>query len=250
MQPQGRTVEERLASLGGVHGIVTWLDLVRAGISKMEIKGRARKGLLIRLHRGVYSVGRRTSPESRYLAAVWACGGGAALSGVAAGWLYGLIKGKPPPPEVTTRTHRRVPGLTTRRCRRLDRRDVATYPGIPVTTVARTLVDLAAVLSLTDLARACHEAGVRYRTTPRHVRAVLERRPNAPGAANIKRVMEGDAPVLLSVLEGGFRDWLIGEGFPLPRINRREAEGYVDCRWRGILTVELESYRFHNSRHA
>ena len=61
-----------------------------------------------------------------------------------------------------------------------------------MTTVPRTLVDLAAVLAEEDLARACHQAGVLYRTTPRQVGAVL--RHSAPGAAEL----HGDVQVTLS----------------------------------------------------
>ena len=65
----------------------------------------------------------------------------------------------------------------------IDPRDATIHRGIPVTTVPRTLVDLAAVLELDDLARACHAAGVLHRTTPAQVEAVLKRRPTSPGAA-------------------------------------------------------------------
>jgi very-short-patch-repair endonuclease len=148
-------------------------------------------------------------------------------------------------------TERSIEGIVTSRYRNLHRSEVMTWRGIPVTTVARTLVDLAAVLSLDELARACHEAGVRYRTTPRHVEAILRRRPNAPGAAKLRAVMSGDAKVLLSKLESAFIAVLREEKLPLPQTNR-QAGGYrVDCRWpEHRLTVELDSFRYHNSRHS
>ncbi len=71
----------------------------------------------------------------------------------------------------------------------MDQREATDFRGIPVTTVPRTLVDLAAVLDLDDLARACHEAGVKYGTTPADVEAVLARRPNSPGAAKLQAVL-------------------------------------------------------------
>jgi hypothetical protein len=77
-------------------------------------------------------------------------------------------------------TERRVAGVKTRRSRTIDPRDATTWRGIPVTTLPRTLVDPAAVLDEDELARACHEAGVRHRTAPAQVEAVLERRPNSP----------------------------------------------------------------------
>jgi hypothetical protein len=158
MQPQDRTVELELARIAtAAHGVVTREELLRAGISSEEIKQRLRRGALLREHRAVYRVGHRApSIEATYLAAVRACGEGALLSGRAAGHLLGALKGPPPPPEVTARTERRVSGVTTRRERNLDPRDATTWRAIPVTTVARTLVDLAAVLAFDDLARACH----------------------------------------------------------------------------------------------
>ena len=130
-------------------------------------------------------------------------------------------------------------------------RDAATYRGIPVTTIPRTLVDMASDLTLDDLARACHEAGVLHHIKPRHVDAVLARRPNSPGAAKLGMVMRGDAPAILSELERGFRRLLEDAGLPLPVMNRLADARRVDCRWDDPpLTVELDSYRFHNSRYA
>ena len=234
------------------HGVVTRPQLFGAGISPEEIKSRVRSGALIRVHRGVYRVGHRApSIESSYLAAVRACGEGALLSGRAAAHLWGLIKGAAPPPHVTTPTERRVPGILTSRCRQMDRRDAAICNGVPVTTVPRTLTDLAATLELDALARACHEAGVRCRTTPRQVDAVLARRPSSPGAANLRRVLGGEARVTLSKLEKRFIEILIEDGLLLPQTNRVASGRRVDCRWpEQRVTVELDSYRFHGSRFA
>jgi hypothetical protein len=120
-----------------------------------------------------------------------------------------------------------------------------------VTTVARTLVDLAAVLDLDDLARACHEAGVRYRTTPADVDAVLALRPRVAGAGKLHRILHGDVRVTLSVLEKRFLKQLASAGLPLPETNRPAGGRRVDCRWpEERLTVEHDSYRFHHSRHS
>jgi very-short-patch-repair endonuclease len=188
--------------------------------------------------------------EATYLAAVLACGEDARLSGRAAAHLLGLLKGRPPQPEVTGRLKRRAQGVTVRRGR-IDTPDRAVCRGVPVTAVPRTLTDLAADLPLDALARACHEAGVRYRTTPADVVAVLARRPKTPGAAKLRRIVHGDAPVTLSVLERRFLALLREHELPLPETNRPAGGHRVDCRWpERRLTVELDSYRFHNSRHA
>lgn len=253
MRTQGRTVEEELARIAGAaHGVVTRQQLLDAGVTSAEIWRRLRKGTLLREHRAVYRVGHRApSLEATYLAAVRACGDGALLSGRAAAHLWRLLKGASPPPEVTTPTERRVHCVRTKRSRRLDPRDATTWRAIPITSVAYTLVDLGAELRLAELARACHEAEVLHGTTPAQVEAVLERRHNSKGAGKLRRVLHGEVHVLLSALERRFLNLLRREGLALPHTNRPAGGRRVDCRWPAQrLTVELDSYRYHHSRHA
>jgi very-short-patch-repair endonuclease len=105
--------------------------------------------------------------------------------------------------------------------------------------------------SFEDLARACHEAGIRYRTTPRQVERVLAKHPNARGSRKLRRVMRGESRVTLSKLERRFLELLRAHGLPLPVTNRRVGEHRVDCHWpdHGLI-VELDSYTYHGSRHA
>lgn len=225
---------------------------MRAGITPAEIRQRLHTGALHHEHRGVYRAGHRApNLEARYLAAVRACGEGALLSGRPAGYLLGLLRGPAFRPEVTAPIARRIPGVRTRRSRSIDARDIVTSRRIPVTSVARTLVDLAAVLIVEELARACHEAGVRHDTTPREVEAVLARRPSSPGATELRRILRGDVHVTLSKLEARFLGVLRDAGIELPQTNRPAGGHRVDCRWpEHRLTVELDSYRYHRSRHA
>jgi very-short-patch-repair endonuclease len=120
-----------------------------------------------------------------------------------------------------------------------------------VTTVPRTLVDLAAILDPPDLARAFHEAVVKHHVKPDAVERVLERRHNWPGARKLRHVIWGDEPVSLSRLESSFIEVLRRARLPLPRTNVPVGAYYVDCRWpEGRLTIELDSYRYHGTRHA
>lgn len=228
--------------------MVTRRQLLAAGLTRRQIGERIRVGLLIPIHRGVYRVGHAApSIDASYLASVYACGAKALLGGVAAGWRYGLTKGRAPTPEVITPTLHRIPGVTSRR----GEWPGTTFRRIPTLTVPATLVDLAARLPAPALAVACHEAGVRYRTTPRQVAAVLVRKPNAPGASNLRRVLSGDERVALSKLESGFLALLRAHDLPLLNTNRNASGKRVDCRWpEHQLTVELDSYAFHNSRHS
>ncbi len=254
MGVQARIVERIIAGLASQsHGVVTRQQLLDAGVTPKEIERRLTSGALIQVHPGVYRVGHQASNlEASYLAAVWACGAGALLCDRPAGFLYRLLKGdRSPPPVVVAPTERRVRGIRARRSRVPLEPDAADYRGIPVTSVARTVVDLAASLPLDALARAFHEAEVLHGTTPADLEEVLVRRPNAKGARKVRLVLHGDEPVLLSKLERGFRELLVEAGLPLPDTNKRVGRRYVDCRWmRPALTVELDSYRFHHSRHA
>jgi Transcriptional regulator, AbiEi antitoxin len=250
MQQQSTTVEAMLAEMAArSHGVVTRVQLLRAGITSEEIRQRMRNGSLHRVHPGVYRVGHRArSVEATFLAAVWACGDGAVLSGRAAAHLWGIVKGSAPAPEVTAPAKRRVQGVITHRARSIE---ATTHRGIPVTTVPRTLVDLASHLSLDALARACHEAGVLHDTTPRQVEAVLAERPRVNGAKRLRAVTSGDVQVTLSELERRFQRRLKEAGLPLPKTNKPAHGRRVDCRWPDRrLTVELDSYRYHHSRHA
>lgn len=79
----------------------------------------------------------------------------------------------------------------------------------------------------------------------------MARRPTTKGIEGLRSIVRGDTDTLIGKLERGFRRFLVDQGFPLPRTNRKEGAHYVDCRWVDHrLTVELDSYRFHGSRHA
>jgi hypothetical protein len=240
----------RLASRS--HGVVTRAALLEAGITREHIRARRLRGSLIRVHRGVYRVGHvAPSREARYMAAVRACGDAALLSGLAAAHLLGLVKGREPTPEVTAPFSRRAPGVVTHESRHVHSDDRSSWLGIPVTSAARTLVDVAAVLPTERLGRACHEAGVLHGTTPRDVDDALARRPNAKGAGALRAVLHGEARIVLSELERRFLALLEEAGLPLPRTNLAVGGRRVDARWPDPgVTVELDGYRFHSSRHA
>ena len=249
MDPQSDTPARRMARLAWrSHGVVTRGELLAAGFSATEVRDRVRSGLLQREHRGVYRVGHRApSTDATYMAAVKACGPGAALGGMAAAYLLGLVRGRPPRPEVTAPGRRRVAGVATTR----GRPERTLWRGIPVTSVAWTLVDLAGRMAEDDLARAFHEAGIRHHTTPEQVERALERRPQARGAAKLRRVLRGDAKVTLSKLEARFLSLLREAGLPEPETNARAGMRHLDARWPAHhLTVELDGYRYHRSRHA
>jgi Transcriptional regulator, AbiEi antitoxin len=249
---QDRTVDQIIGYLASrSHGVVSREELVSVGVTRAEIETRLRNGGLIPIHRGVYRVGHQApSVLARYMAAVKACGEGALLAGRAAAHLLGLLRTPPSLPEVLTPTERRIRGIVTHRVRRAELTDATEWRGIPVTTVQRTLVDLAAVLDEDELAGTVHQADVRHHITPDQVEQVLSRRHNWPGARKLRRVIWGEVPVALSRLERRFLEQLREASLPPPEMNRRIDGRYVDCRWpEHRLTVELDSYRYHRTRH-
>lgn len=233
---------------GRQNGVVTRQQLLSAGLTHEAIQRRVRTGALIPVHRGVYRLGHAApSIAAMYSAAVLACGPGAVLHGRAAGYVQKLVRGRAPRPEVLTTKKRRIDGIVTRRCRRIDPRDVTRMHDIPMTTVPRTVVDLAAGRDFDEVARAVHQAHVLHGVRPPQMEAVLTRRPNATGAELLRDVLHGG--VLLSKLERAFRKLLQEERLPLPRTNRKADGHFIDCRWRDPkLTIELTSFRYHNTR--
>lgn len=236
---------------GRQHGRVSREQLLAAGVDPPRIQRWLRDGRLRRVHHGVYAVGHGApSLHGDYMAAVLACGDGAVLSHRAGAHLLRVLPGAPPP-EVTvpTTAARRRPGIAVHRVKALHSLDIAKLDRIPITIVPRVLLDLAPRLTPAELARACHEAWVRHRTTRQHIEACIARNPRKPGAHRLRQALGAD--VTLSALEDGFLDLLDAHGLPRPRTNIDHRGDKVDCHWpdRG-LTVELLSYRFHGTRHA
>ena len=168
------------------HGVVAHRQLIRLGLDRNAIQYRLRVGRLHSLHRGVYAVGHtKISSTGRDMAAVLACGPGAVLSHRAAGALWGLRPSSAARIDVTTpRQLGRRHGIRLHVSRvPTDERTV--LHGVPVTTVPRTMFDLAAELRPHDLERMIDQAAVLQLTDPLSLPAVLKRYPGYRGAASL-----------------------------------------------------------------
>src|SRR5829696_171476 len=161
---------EMAALAGRQYGIVASRQL---GFTANAVGTRVATGRLHRVHRGVYAVGHLgLGQEARWLAAVLACGDGAVLSHRSAGTLWGIRLGELFRPEVTTEHPRRLATITSRRAM-LAPADRTTHRGIPVTSPARTLVDLAHLLNHDELTRALREAMFRRLYDPKAIEDAL-----------------------------------------------------------------------------
>ncbi len=237
-------------------GVVDLAELRALGLSERAVLGRVRAGRLHRVHHGVYAVGHPALPlEGRFLAAVKACGPGAVLSHHAAAALHGVLDPEDRRVEVTvTGTGGRArPGLLVHRTHTLGPRDVGRCAGIPCTSPARTLLDLAARLDRRALRSAVRRAQALQRVNVRELLEVLERRRPCRGAARLARVLAtGPAPTR-SVLEDVVLDLVLAAGLAPPDVNvplRLAGRRVVpDFRWPAArLVVEADGAAWHDER--
>jgi predicted transcriptional regulator of viral defense system len=148
---QTRALDLRIAELAErQHGVVARRQLERLGASRRAIETRLRSGRLHRLHAGVYAVGHRVlSREGRWMAAVLFCGSGAVLSHRSAAALWGIRDHSGRAIEVTVARKSRSRAGIERHYSVLPADEITVERGIPVTSVPRTIFDLAAVLPAT-----------------------------------------------------------------------------------------------------
>jgi len=167
------------------HGVVTIAQLL-ASCSDATVRRRVRAGRLHRVYRGVYAVGHAgLSREGMWLAAVFACGENAALSHLAAAAHWQVSRWPSTLTSVVTVSKHAPAGVDVHRVARLDQRDVIVWKGIPVTNVARMLVDLTDTLTPHQLAYVIHEAEFKRIFSEPATRGTMAR---AKGRRNLHRL--------------------------------------------------------------
>ncbi len=237
------------------HGVVARRQLVALGVSSRTVEYRMERARLHPVHQGVYAVGHPgLTVHGRWMAAVLAHGPTAVLSHRSAGSLWGLLRSSRAVIEVTAERRWPRPGVQLHRSA-LPEDEVTTLDGIPVTTVPRTLFDLAAVVEARKVERAIEEAEVRALVDPLSLQDLLGRHPRRHGAATLRAALAsvGGYPTpTRSELEDRFIALLDANGLPRPSINARlEVEGQwieCDCVWRSHkLIVELDGRATHRT---
>jgi very-short-patch-repair endonuclease len=242
------------------YGVVARRQLLALGVGNRAIGDRLAGGALITLHRGVYAVGhRRLRIEGRWLAAVLAAGPGAVLSHRDAAALHGIRK----PPEsgkvtVTTPARaRNTPALWVHGRRRLTAEDVTTVRGIPVTSPARTLVDLAPMLTAAQIAATLGEADRKGLLDVAALDRALCRTKGRHGQGHRRLLTALEAheqrgiTLLLSELEERFLDLVLDADLPRPQLNVPVDGVSVDALWpEQRLVVELDGWAYHRERAA
>jgi len=191
-----RRADLRMAKVAAEQrGIVRRADAARVGVTERDVDRLLEVGLLLPVHPGVYRHAAVAFDETaRLLAAVWAAGRTAVASHRSAAWLWELRDVPRWRPEVTVagRTRKPVSRVTIHRTDRLHPPDVAAVHGVPVTSVARTLLDLGAVTDVPVVRQATQDAVIRHLVQPEDLLCVLERvgRRGRRGTAALREVLE------------------------------------------------------------
>jgi very-short-patch-repair endonuclease len=249
----GDKLDQPLAALAGrQHGLVTAGQLVALGLSRNGIRERVRRGALHRHHRGVYSVGHAAlAREGEMFAAVLAAREGAALGHDSVAELFELMRGRSPELHVVVPKRRTVPGVRVHRTT-LHPLDVIVYRGIPMTNVARTLVDLSETWTADELTYAIGEAAFHKRFNLEATRRAMDR---ANGRHRLHVLEEAIAEYLdgskgaKSRKESAFLELLKAAGIVKPRVNVVIEGEEVDAHWpdrRLIVEVDGAGHRRPN----
>jgi Protein of unknown function (DUF559) len=249
-----RRLERRIAALvERQHGVVSRAQLREYGMGDGAIDARLARRRLLPVHRGVYAVGhRRLAPRGRWVAGLLAAGPGAFLSHRSAAALWELCRDRGDI-HVTVRGRRRRQSSLRIHETDLAADETCVHDEIPVTTVARTLFDLASLLPREQLEQAISRAESRMLADAPSLPALVARYPGHRGLANLRAIL-ADGRIGLDVtrseLEVRFLTFLRERGLPRPEANvivdagGRRVE--VDCLWRRArLVAELDGHCYH-----
>lgn len=227
------------------------------GLGRGAIQHRVATGQLHLVHPGVYAVGHtRLSGRGLLIAAVLTCGDGAVVSHRSAASHWGLAPSASGLVDVLTVGDGRQdrPGIRRHWVRALHPHDRAEVDGIPVTSVARTLLDLAEAVRSRQLERAVEEAERLRLFDLRAIEELCSRSHGRHGLKPLRAVLaQVAAPVqeTRSELERRFLELCRDAGLPPPAVNVMVEGLEVDALWvRPRLVVELDGYEFHHTRAA
>jgi predicted transcriptional regulator of viral defense system len=237
------------------YGVVSHRQLLRLGISKSAIGRLSSAKRLHRVHRGVYAVGHTSlSGHARCMAAILACGTGAILSHESAAWLWGLLPNCPTEPEVAVpwQGHRRS-GIKTHHVAVLGADEHGRLERLPVTSLPRTLFDLAASHPQRTLERAIEKAERLGLLDLTGIDTLLRRRNGDPGTRKLRDALKihRDPAFRRSRTESLFLDLVKKAGLPRPATNIFVAGHEIDAYWEPErFAVEVDGWDTHRTRRA
>jgi hypothetical protein len=245
---------------GRQHGVVTLGQLQVAGLTPSAVRKRMRAGRLHRIHRGVYAVGhKRLTGHGRTMAAVLAYGSRAAASHLSAAGLHGLRADNRATTDISLplQSARSRPGIHAHATPTLRAGDVTHCHGIPCTSVARTLLDVADIVPRRQLERAFEQAQVLRLFDLRALEDVLAHANGRRGTGIVRCLLselEDEAGITANDLEDRFLELCRTAGLPKPAVNEwlildDGPPVKADFAWRRQrLIVETDGWGAHGTR--
>ena len=254
MRPESAPLDERVAAIATAQGgVVAFVQLLECGLSPSAIARRVRRGWLHRIHHGVYAVGhRRLDAFGRRMAAVLACGEGAATGHRTALAAWALRATTSPTIDVVVHGRggrRGHAGVRVHRPVSLRDDEITTLDGLPITTPERTIFDSCAILRADGVLRAV-EQGEKLRIVDFAVLECYAARP-ARGVGKLRAAL-GTAPDRTrSQNERDLLGICTRAGLPAPLVNEPVGPYVVDFLWpQQRLVVEVDSRLHHHTRRA
>jgi very-short-patch-repair endonuclease len=253
MPPEGAQ-RRVLAIAARQHGAIASAQLSEAGLGRHRVAHLVGIGWLRRQHHGVYLVGPLATPFTRAMAAVLAFGDKAVLSHRAAAVLWGVCPLPIREIHVTVSTSSGIhsrDGIRAHRCRDLHPPDATRRDGVPVTSPARTLLDLATQVSQRDLTRAADEARVHHLVADHSLNEQFRRYPHHRGTPALTQAIQTEPALTRSEAERRLLELIRAARLTTAETNVRVGQHEVDFLWREQrLVVEVDGYAFHSSRGA
>lgn len=249
--------DRQIAELAAVQcGVLSLVELNACGLSDSAVRKRVASGRLHRVHRGVFAVGHPTLPlPGVFIAAVKACGDHAVLSHVAAAAHWGMLSWGNRIPEVTIigSTPNPRPGILVHATGSLDPRDRRVAEGIPVTSPARTLVDLASTFGDRALRRTARQAQSLGLVTPTQVLEAMGRAGRRRGVGTLAKVLATGLAPTRSELEDVVLELILSADLEHPDVNAPlildGRKVIPDFRWPAQkLVIEADSVQWHDSK--
>lgn len=238
----------------GQHGVVAVRQLRAVGISDTAISTRVRNGQLRRLHRGVVAIaGSELTEASYWMAATLALGEGAVLSHLTAAKAWRILD-RPGPLTVSRASGGRcaLRGVRLYVSRELLVDDVTRKGALPLTTVPRTLLDLAGLRDkrlLADAFSACRRLHLLH---PASCRSYLAQRPGRRGIGRLRDLLDRFEPIQtpsLSELQDRVLTLCIKAGLPVPLTEVQIGNRIVDFLWPDHKVIlEVDGYAYHHHR--
>jgi very-short-patch-repair endonuclease len=239
-----------------LHGVAARRELLEAGVGRRAVEHRLHSGRYLRLYEGVYAIGHADlTVLGRRRAIVLACGRGAVLSHRDAAGAWGLRPDGGTRWDVTVPSARRPDAPVRTHRHRLAPVEITDLDGIPTTTVARTLLDLAGIVASHHLRRAVERAEQLELFDLGAVHAVLDAHPRRAGRRHLLALVEDlkdhGVPPTRSDAEAAFLQLCLDHGLPRPQVNQYDNGRERDFRWPDHrLVVEVDGWAYHRTRRA